>query len=90
MVELLAKPDVGLLEHLEEVLRLGRDIADRLKVEDRLRTKALLACALHDVGKATVEFRGEVHEHPGRAAAAPQEVQGLQERLQALALFIDR
>ena len=66
MVELLAKPDVGLLEHLEEVLRLGRDIADRLKVEDRLRTKALLACALHDVGKATVEFQEHVRGRGSR------------------------
>ena len=57
MGELLAKPDVSLIDHLREVLLLGREISDRLSLDGRLRTKALLACALHDIGKATVDFQ---------------------------------
>jgi CRISPR-associated endonuclease/helicase Cas3 len=55
--ELLAKPDVPLIDHLSSVLRLGDEIARRLKLDVRLRVKALLACALHDIGKVTVDFQ---------------------------------
>ncbi len=57
MAELLAKPDMGLVAHLAEVTALGAEIADRLGLPQPLRTKALLACALHDIGKATVDFQ---------------------------------
>jgi CRISPR-associated endonuclease/helicase Cas3 len=57
MAELLAKPDTDLLTHLVEVTRLGQRIADRLSLPEPLRTKALLACALHDIGKATIDFQ---------------------------------
>lgn len=71
MDELLAKPDVSLVDHLWAVMRLGDEIAHRLKLDERLRVKAILACALHDVGKATVDFqeyirgkRGKAYPHP--------------------------
>ncbi len=57
---LLAKPDVPLVKHLEEVLRLGADLAERLGLEGCLRAKALLACALHDIGKATLSFQAYI------------------------------
>lgn len=57
MAELLAKPDTGLLTHLVEVTQLGKKIADRLGLPEPLRTKVLLACALHDIGKATTDFQ---------------------------------
>lgn len=57
MDQLLAKPDVPLVDHLGDVLRLGRSIADDFQLDNRLRMKALLACALHDIGKATVDFQ---------------------------------
>ena len=57
MAELLAKPDTGLVAHLAEVTALGAEIAERLRLPQLLRTKALLACALHDIGKATVDFQ---------------------------------
>jgi len=57
MAELLAKPDVPLLAHLEEVTRLGAEIAERMRLPAFLRSKALLACAMHDIGKATRSFQ---------------------------------
>ncbi|WP_243663290.1 CRISPR-associated endonuclease Cas3'' [Rhodothermus marinus] len=54
---LLAKPDVSLLDHLAEVTRLGATLADRLKLPEPLRQKVILACAFHDVGKATEDFQ---------------------------------
>ncbi|WP_397548005.1 CRISPR-associated helicase Cas3' [Rhodothermus marinus] len=54
---LLAKPDVSLLDHLAEVTRLGATLADRLKLPELLRQKVILACAFHDVGKATEDFQ---------------------------------
>lgn len=57
MDELLAKPDVPLVDHLAEVLHLGDAIARHLGLSERLHIKALLACALHDIGKATVDFQ---------------------------------
>ena len=67
MAELLAKPEVPLIVHLREVLRLGRGISHRLGLDERLRTKALLACALHDIGKATVDFQEYVRGQRGKA-----------------------
>lgn len=57
MDELLAKPSVSLADHLWDVIRLGDEISRRLQLDERLRTKALLACALHDIGKATESFQ---------------------------------
>lgn len=57
MDELLAKPDVTLEEHLRSVLQVGNEIAGRMKLDERLRAKVLLACAFHDIGKATVDFQ---------------------------------
>ena len=57
MAELLAKPDVGLIEHLTEVTSLGLQIAHQLGLPEDLRVKVLLACVLHDIGKATVDFQ---------------------------------
>lgn len=68
MAELLAKPDVPLLDHLRDVLFLGNDLARRMGLEGRLRAQALLACVLHDIGKATHSFQ----EHM-RAARAFEE-----------------
>lgn len=57
MAELLAKPDQSLLEHTLQVLHLGKLLADRLDLPEDLTLKALMACALHDVGKATEPFQ---------------------------------
>ena len=57
MAQLLAKPDTPLLDHLAEVTRLGNEIADRLGLPEPLRVKVLLACAFHDIGKATKSFQ---------------------------------
>ncbi|MDR5696076.1 MAG: CRISPR-associated helicase Cas3' [Armatimonadota bacterium] len=57
MGELLAKPDVPLIKHLEDVTALGDEIARRLGIPEPLRVKALLACAFHDIGKATYSFQ---------------------------------
>lgn len=61
MDELLAKPDVSLTDHLWNVICAGEKIADRLRLDERLRIKALLACALHDIGKATHSFQEYMH-----------------------------
>lgn len=55
--ELLAKPDVPLVDHLRDVLFLGNDLARRMGLDERQRAQALLACALHDIGKATTSFQ---------------------------------
>lgn len=68
MAELLAKPGVPLVDHLREVLFLGNDLTRRMGLEGRLRAQALLACVLHDIGKATHSFQ----EHM-RAARAFEE-----------------
>lgn len=54
---LLAKPDVSLIHHTTDVVRLGNEIARRLGIQEPWRTKALLACAMHDIGKATADFQ---------------------------------
>lgn len=60
MADLLAKPDTSLIAHLKEVTRLGDEIAQRLSLSERLRAKVLLACALHDIGKATNDFQEHI------------------------------
>ncbi len=57
MAELLAKPDVSLIDHLQQVVSLGDKVASRLKLDKKTRVKALLACAMHDIGKATESFQ---------------------------------
>lgn len=79
MAELLAKPDTLLIDHLQEVLRLGSEISYRLGLDERLRTKALLACALHDIGKATYSFQEYMHavqqlELAKKRGAPPSEI----------------
>ncbi|MBE3551078.1 MAG: CRISPR-associated helicase Cas3' [Brockia lithotrophica] len=60
---LLAKPDVPLLDHLAAVLDLGEQLVKRHDFfrsnfkSKALALRALLACALHDIGKATVDFQ---------------------------------
>ncbi len=75
---LLAKvqPEVALRDHLAEVTALGAELARRLRLPEPLRTKALIACALHDIGKATVSFqqylRGErPRAYPHALASLP-------------------
>ncbi len=60
VAELLAKPDTPLIVHLAEVTRLGDEIARRLGLSERLRAKVILACALHDIGKATNDFQEHI------------------------------
>jgi CRISPR-associated endonuclease/helicase Cas3 len=60
VAELLAKPDTPLIAHLAEVTRLGDEIAQWLGLSERLRVKVLLACALHDIGKATNDFQEHI------------------------------
>jgi len=67
MDELLAKPDVLLFEHLQKVVEYGQELAERLKLPEALRARALLACALHDVGKATQSFQQYIRKQRGRA-----------------------
>ena len=67
MDELLAKPDVTLLRHSADVMHLGNDLANRMKLISRLRMKALLACALHDIGKVTIDFQEYIRRRKGRA-----------------------
>ena len=67
MAELLAKPDTGLVTHLDEVTALGAEIADRLGLSTRLRVKALLACALHDIGKGTIDFQAYIRGQKKKA-----------------------
>ena len=64
---LFAKPDVPLTEHLTEVTALGAELAGRLGLPEPLKVKALLACALHDIGKATVDFQEYIRGHRKKA-----------------------
>lgn len=69
MDELLAKPNVSLVDHLWGVISLGDAISCRLQLDERLRTKALLACALHDIGKATESFQTYMRAVRGKELA---------------------
>ena len=53
---LLGKPDVPLLSHLKEVIEQGKILA-LPGLSPALEKRALLACAFHDVGKATKSFQ---------------------------------
>ena len=64
---LLAKPDVLLLDHLQEVAAEGDGIARTLALDPELRARALLACALHDLGKATTAFQDYIRGQAARA-----------------------
>ncbi len=67
MAELLAKtnPDVSLYEHCVHVLRLGHILAERLGLDPPTTQRALLACALHDIGKATEAFQAYLRGEKG-------------------------
>ena len=76
MAQLLAKPDTLLIEHLRAVVDLAVQLADRLQLSPPLKTKALLAAALHDVGKATPDFQNHLlkktsHAFPHALTALP-------------------
>jgi CRISPR-associated endonuclease/helicase Cas3 len=76
MAQLLAKPDTFLIEHLRAVVDLAVQLADRLQLSPPLKTKALLAAALHDVGKATPDFQDYLlgktsHAFPHALTALP-------------------
>lgn len=57
MDELLAKPNRKLTDHLLEVYKIGKMVAQQLELKDELTQRALLACLLHDAGKATKSFQ---------------------------------
>lgn len=58
---LFAKPDVTLLDHLTAVLELGERLVERhFDQSPLLALRALMACALHDIGKATVDFQAKM------------------------------
>ena len=76
MAQLLAKPDTPLIDHLQAVVDLAVQLADRLQLSSPLKTKAVLAAALHDVGKATPDFQDHLlkktsHAFPHALAALP-------------------
>ncbi len=54
---LLAKPNETLEAHSLAVLRLGEALCQHLALMGEVRTRALLACAFHDIGKATHSFQ---------------------------------
>ncbi|HBT47363.1 MAG TPA: CRISPR-associated helicase/endonuclease Cas3 [Peptococcaceae bacterium] len=63
---LLGKPDVPLLAHLKEVTEQGKILARYLGLPSALEKRALLACAFHDVGKATKSFQDYMRGKRGR------------------------
>lgn len=76
MAQLLAKPDTPLIDHLQAVVDLAVQLADRLQLSSPLKTKAVLAAALHDVGKATPDFQDHLlkktsHAFPHALTALP-------------------
>ena len=64
---LLGKPDVPLLSHLKEVIEQGKILASYLGFSPALKKRALLACAFHDVGKATKSFQDYIRRKRGRS-----------------------
>ena len=74
--EPLAKPNQKLLDHLRQVAALGKAIADRLGLAEDPRKRALLACWLHDVGKALRSFQDYMQEarslEEARSRGAPE------------------
>lgn len=67
MDKLLAKPNVFLIDHLREVLRLGNDISNYFNLDQRMLMKIVLSCALHDIGKATVDFQQHIRGKRNKA-----------------------
>jgi len=67
MDKLLAKPDVLLIDHLRDVLRLGSDISNYFNLDQRILMKIALSCALHDIGKATVDFQQHIRGKRNKA-----------------------
>jgi len=63
---LLGKPDVPLLAHLKEVTEQGKILARHLGLPPALEKRALLACAFHDVGKATRSFQDYMRGKRGK------------------------
>lgn len=81
MAQLLAKPDQYLEEHTRKVLQLGAELVSRFDMDETLALKALLACALHDVGKATEGFQARMRD----IRAGKQAIRRQQEYPHALA-----
>lgn len=77
MVEIIAKtnPMQTLEEHTIATIDVCRNIAETLDVQTKIYRRALLACALHDVGKATENFqkhiRGEKISYSHALASLP-------------------
>lgn len=67
MDEPLAKPDKTVVEHSLEVYRLGLEIANEFGLNNELTKRALLACLLHDIGKATESFQEHIRGNKGKA-----------------------
>ncbi len=65
--DLLAKPDVGLLDHSLQTVEAGRVIANLLSLESKTLQKVLFACAFHDIGKATESFQEYIRGKRGRS-----------------------
>ncbi len=64
---LLGKPDVSLLEHTGEVVEQGKQLVKLLNLSPDLERRVLLACAFHDIGKATHSFQEHMKGRRGRA-----------------------
>lgn len=77
MAELLAKPDTELITHLAEVTRLGAEITGCLGLPEPFQVKALLACAFHDIGKATRDFQKYIRDRDMRKKAYPHALASL-------------
>lgn len=75
--DLLAKPDTPLIDHSQKVLFLGKEIAQLLRLDEKLFKKALIACALHDIGKAIVDFQVYIRDKGKRGRAYPHALAAL-------------
>lgn len=62
--EALQKVDEESMAHVERITALCEKLADRLELNDRLRSDLKLLCALHDVGKVAVPI--VIWKKPGR------------------------
>lgn len=56
-IELLAKPDQTLTTHTQQVIEIARASGERLRISSELMDRIILACLLHDTGKATHAFQ---------------------------------
>ncbi len=59
MVELIAKtnPQQTLRDHTEKVVSNCKYLSELFRIPEEYRERLLLACALHDIGKATISFQ---------------------------------